>query len=114
MSLMKDGVKSLLTRPEGALEEERFEALVERPGVRIERIVSYGHASPEGFYYDQEEHEWIALLSGEARLGFDDGEALHLRAGDAYEIAAGRRHRVEWTKPGEMTIWLAVFYPAEG
>lgn len=107
-------VKNLLSPPLDALDEEMFERLVERPGIRIERIVSYGHASPEGFYYDQAEHEWIALLSGEARLGFEDGEVIALRPGDSYEIPAGRRHRVEWTKPGEMTVWLAVFYPDGG
>lgn len=104
---------NLLTPPEGALDEELFERLVERRDLRIERIVSYGHASPEGFYYDQDEHEWIALLSGEARLSFDDGEMITLRPGDTYEIVARRRHRVEWTKPGEPTIWLAVFYGGE-
>lgn len=102
---------NLLLPPEGPLDEERFETLAGRGDVRIERIVSLGHASPEGFNYDQEEYEWIMLLTGEARLSFEDGETIALRPGDSYEITAHRRHRVDWTKPGELTIWLAVFYP---
>jgi cupin 2 domain-containing protein len=89
--------------------------LVERLGgvgaVRIERIVSRGHASPDGFWYDQDESEWVVLLSGGAGLRFEDCEdVLALRPGDYVEISAHRRHRVEWTNPDEDTVWLAVFY----
>ncbi|MEN7973494.1 MAG: phosphoribosylaminoimidazole carboxylase, partial [Verrucomicrobiota bacterium] len=40
------------------LSEELFTVLAENAGVKIERIVSDGHASPEGFWYDQEQNEW--------------------------------------------------------
>lgn len=93
------------------LPAELQQTLVDRPGVRIERIVSHGHASPAGFWYDQAEHEWVAVLQGAARLRFEDqAEAVKLRPGDFVNIAAHRRHRVEWTTPDEPTIWLAVFY----
>ncbi|HOD43146.1 MAG TPA: hypothetical protein PKL57_21545, partial [Candidatus Wallbacteria bacterium] len=49
--------------------------------VRIERILSAGQASPEGFWYDQPENEWVLLVQGEARLAFDDGSSLVLKAG---------------------------------
>ena len=90
--------------------EERTEVLLDGPGVRVERIVSRGHASPPGFWYDQAEDEWVLLLAGAARLLFegDDGP-IALRPGDHLNIPAHRRHRVEWTDPDHETVWLAVF-----
>lgn len=70
-----------------------------------------GHASPPGFWYDQPEYEWVAVLAGEAKLRFADREDLiRLGPGDWINIPAHRRHRVEWTRPDAPTIWLAVFY----
>jgi cupin 2 domain-containing protein len=92
------------------LAEELIELLAETRHVRIERIVSTGHASPEGFWYVQEELEWVVLLKGEARLLFEgDDEPITMRAGDHILIPAHRKHRVEWTTPNEPTVWLAVF-----
>ncbi|MCM8613438.1 cupin [Accumulibacter sp.] len=94
---------------------EQFVQLVQRSGLLIERIVSSGQASPPGFWYDQPEAEWVLLLQGEALLRFaDEDEARRLQAGDWLDIAAHRRHRVEWTAPDRLTIWLAVFYGDEG
>ena len=87
------------------------ERILAARGVRIERIVSLGQASPAGFWYDQAEAEWVMLLSGAARLRFaDETEARTLGPGDCVHIAAHRRHRVEWTDPDRPTIWLAVFH----
>ena len=49
---------------------ERFEELLSRSGVRVERIVSTGQASPPGFWYDQDLGEWVVLLSGAAEIQF--------------------------------------------
>jgi cupin 2 domain-containing protein len=92
------------------LPEELTQPLVVTPGLRIERIVSLGHASPEGFWYDQEASEWVLLLEGAARLRFEGEEPIELRPGAFVNIPARRRHRVDWTTPGEPTIWLAVHY----
>lgn len=90
---------------------EITEALLTTPGIRIERIVSLGQASPEGFWYDQAEGEWVVLVAGAARLRFaDEAEPRELVAGDWLGIPPRRRHRVEWTDPDNPTIWLAVFY----
>ena len=90
---------------------ERVDTLLTRPGLRIERIVSRGQASPPGFWYDQGEGEWVVLLAGAARLRFaDETEAHLLRSGDWIDIAPHRRHRVDWTDPATPTVWLAVFY----
>lgn len=88
---------------------EFFETLLAQPGVRIERIVSTGQASPPGFWFEQADAEWVALLQGEALLRFEDEDApRRLTPGDWVTIAARRRHRVEWTPTGTTTIWLAV------
>jgi len=93
--------------------EERFVDLLarSREGVRIERIVSFGQASPAGFWYDQAHGEWVLVLVGEARVRFEDeADARTLRPGDFLNIPAHRRHRVDWTLPGAPTVWLAVHY----
>jgi cupin 2 domain-containing protein len=92
---------------------EQFSDLLKRPGLRIERIVSTGQCSPPDFWYDQADGEWVLLIQGEARLRFaDEAEARHLKTGDFVDIAAHRRHRVEWTPPGKPTIWVAIHYAA--
>ena len=104
-------MKNLLSAVPAEVRDEIVEVLVQGEHVRIERILSRGHRSPEGFWYDQPEHEWVVLLQGAARLRFDDA-VEEMTAGDAVHIEAHRRHRVEWTEPGTLTIWLAVHYPA--
>lgn len=86
--------------------EEHFEGLFTGSDCRVERIVSHGHASPPGFWYDQAEDEWVVLLQGAAELGFDDGGRIALMPGDWVAIPAGCRHCVLSTSPG--TVWLAV------
>jgi cupin 2 domain-containing protein len=89
--------------------DELFTTLLEARGVRIERIVSHGHASPAGFWYDQPQHEWVMVLKGAARLQFEN-ESIEMTPGDFVNIPAHKKHRVEWTTPDEPTIWLAIFY----
>ncbi|MEQ1825058.1 MAG: cupin domain-containing protein [Pirellula sp.] len=91
------------------LPDELFVTLLESNNVRIERIVSHGHASPEGFWYDQDQHEWVIVLQGAARLSIE-GVVNELKPGDFINIPAHRKHWVEWTTPDEPTVWLAVFY----
>lgn len=98
----------LPAHPEAA---ERFDALLARPGLRIERIVSTGQASPPDFWYDQAEAEWVVLLQGAAGLRFvDEAAGRALRPGDWLYVAPHRRHRVEWTAANEVTVWLAVHF----
>src|SRR5262245_61958655 len=90
---------------------ELVETLLTANGFRIERIVSHGHASPEGFWYDTAQNGWFVLLRGAARLRFEgDEKAIKMTPGSFIGIPAHKRHRVEWTTPDEPTIWLAVHY----
>lgn len=89
---------------------ERMEPLLNAQGVRLERILSLGQASPEGFWYEQAEAEWVAVLAGRARLTVAGEPAdRDLGPGDAVFLPAGCRHRVAWTDPGQPTVWLALF-----
>jgi cupin 2 domain-containing protein len=94
------------------LPEELFTTLLRAPGIKIERIVSHGHCSPDGFWYDQDEAEWILVLKGGARSQFED-RVVEMRPGDFLNISAHQKHRVAWTTPDEPTIWLAVHYRDE-
>lgn len=94
---------------------EWMDQLLADASVRVERIVSTGQASPPGFWYDQELAEWVVLLSGAAELQFEDEAApRRLGPGDWINIAAHRRHRVNWTDPAQPSVWLAIHYPAGG
>jgi cupin 2 domain-containing protein len=104
-------VKNLFDGIGGVLPEEKIDNLLETQTVRVERIVSRGHASPPDFWYDQEEEEWVLLLQGSAGLLFSGREdVVILHPGDSLLIPSHVRHRVEWTDPALDTIWLAVFF----
>ena len=92
------------------LPEEVEHCLLGCEGIRIERIVSAGQASPEGFWYDQDEHEWVLLLAGSAGLDIEGEGVRTLKAGDFVLLPAHQRHRVAWTDVSVKTVWLAVFF----
>lgn len=108
---MTPSISNLYRDLPNALASEQCVELLSRPGLRIERIVSIGHASPPGFWYDQAQGEWLIVLSGEATLAFEDEPAPRLlMPGDIVDIAPHRRHRVIATHASVPTIWLAVHY----
>ena len=92
------------------LPEELFTTLLTTPGVKIERIVSRGHATAHGTWYDQETHEWVLVLQGRSMLQFENEDPIPLGPGDHLNIPAHCRHRVTWTDPDQTTVWLAVHY----
>ena len=88
-------------------EDEAFEDLLVRPGIRLKRIVSTGQSTPPGQWLQEEEDEWVLLLSGSAGLTLEGEPALTLKPGDHLLIPAHRRHRLDWTALDEPTVWLA-------
>jgi cupin 2 domain-containing protein len=93
------------------LSDEQTVELLAATNVRIERIVSTGHASAPDQWYDQDQAEWVLLLSGSAGLIFEgDAEPLRLELGSYVHIPAHARHRVAWTDPVMPTVWLAIHY----
>ncbi len=92
------------------LDHEMFDELLNDKNIRIERIISLGHVSPESGWYDQECNEWVIVLEGSGTILFEDGREITLARGDYVNIPAHVRHRVARTDPGAATIWLAVHY----
>jgi cupin 2 domain-containing protein len=102
---------NLFARIPEQLADELCETLLAVPGLRLERIISAGQATPAGQWYDQETHEWVVLLRGAAGLVFEgELEIIVLHPGDYMHIPAHRRHRVAWTDPQGQTVWLALHY----
>jgi cupin 2 domain-containing protein len=91
------------------LPKELVQTLIRAADMRIERIISHGHSSPTDFWYEQPQHEWVIVLKGAATLQFEDG-MVEMKVGDFINIAAFRKHRVDWTTPDEPTVWLGVRY----
>jgi cupin 2 domain-containing protein len=102
---------NLFTDIPSVLPQELVTTLLSAKHVRIERIVSPpGHSSPPGFWYDQDQPEWVVVLRGAAKLRFEDeAQPITLGVGDSLLIPAHRKHRVEWTMSFVSTVWLAVF-----
>lgn len=99
---------NLFELPERNWDDEFIEALNPGRRLRIERIVSKGHVSPAGYWYEQERDEWVLLLQGHAILEWKDGRKKELNSGDWLLIPALEQHRVEWTSVEPPCIWLAV------
>lgn len=92
------------------LHEELFKNIISKDSLKIERIISKGHISPNSGWYDQENDEWVIVLQGEAVLSFENKEEVRLKAGDYINIPAHTKHKVSWTLPEKETIWLVIHY----
>ncbi len=104
-------LKNLLADIPASLPQEFVQKLLRTGAVWIERIVSQGHRSPDGFWYDQKENEFVVLIAGAARLAFEGpAELIEMVPGSFVNIPAHRRHRVEWTDQGQVSVWLVVYY----
>jgi len=108
MSITK---KNLFADIPDDLKDELIETILQTSNFRIERIVSQGHRSKEGFWYDQSDNELVIILKGNATLRFENKDQLiDMKPGDYLHIEKHVRHRVESTNPEQETIWLAVYY----
>jgi cupin 2 domain-containing protein len=108
---MTIAIENIFAAAAGHAPNEQISTLLATTHMRLERIVSHAHASPEGKWYDQDWDEWVIVLKGSAGLLFE-GESTPrvLGPGDYLVIPAHLRHRVAWTDAGEPTVWLAVHY----
>ncbi|WP_394151234.1 cupin domain-containing protein [Vibrio maritimus] len=101
---------NLFTNIPNQLPDELFEDIVKTSNIRVERILSDGHSTPDGEWFDQAENEWVAVLQGQGVLEYEDGQTITLDVGDYVNIPAHVKHRVKSTASGATTIWLAIFY----
>ena len=95
--------------PKGSADEV-FEVLARGQDVKIERIISKGHTSPEEGWYDQDQAEWVMVIDGAAELTFEPDQTRRLNKGDHILIPPHQKHKVSWTDPTKETVWLAVFF----
>lgn len=103
-------IQNLLGEAHSPGGKEFFETLFNAGNVKIERIVSRGHTTPDGEYYDQDWNEWVAVIKGTAVLKLiDPDEVVNLKEGDCFFLPAHRKHRVEYTDISG-TIWLAFHF----
>lgn len=103
--------RSLFDNIHSSLPDEVFETLCSSDTVKIERIISRGHSSPEGFWYDQTKNEFVLVVQGSARVRIrGEKNSIVVATGEYLNIRAHVKHRVEWTDPDIDTIWLAVHY----
>ena len=104
-------IRNLLADLPSETAEEAFSDLVVGDNFRLVRIVSNGQATPEGEWYDQDDHEWVLLLRGAAGLLFEgEDQPRILNPGDFVHIPPHQRHRVAWTDTEQPTIWLALHH----
>ena len=104
-------IKNIFSDIQKHVPDEILENILQTDQFKIERIISRGHSTADGKWYDQDKNEWVMVLKGSAGLLFEGNDkAVIMKTGDYINIPAHRKHRVEWTEPEEETIWLAIHY----
>ena len=107
-------IKNIFSDIPDILSDELFEAIIPRNTFRLERIVSRGHSTLKGQWYDQEEDEWVILLKGNAGIAIEgEDDMVVLNPGDYIYLPAHVRHRVEWTDPKTDNVWLAIHFESD-
>jgi cupin 2 domain-containing protein len=101
-------VPNLFDLPHPRPDREYVQTIQDTPNTTIERIISWGHTTPDGEWYDQDRDEWVVLLQGHATLIYSDGGKTHLQSGDYLLLPAHCRHRVTATSTDPPCIWLAI------
>lgn len=102
--------KNIFSNIPVSLPEEIFEDIVSTENCKIKRIISKGHNTPKGKWYNQDKNEWVIVLKGYAELLFEgrNNQIVKMKEGDYINIPAHIKHRVE--KTDKETVWLTVFY----
>lgn len=101
-------IKNIFGNVPKGLGEEFFENIISTKNMKVERIISQGHTTPIGEWYDQDKNEFVLVLKGSAELLFEKGQVIKMGEGDYIIIPAHVKHRVE--KTDEETVWLTIFY----
>lgn len=89
---------------------ETFDNLFSNDKLMIERIISHKSLIPSDLWYDQSNNEWVILISGEAKIEFENNEQIELFAGDYIFIPAHTKHRVTYTSASPKCVWLGIHF----
>ncbi len=104
-------IENMFSQIPNDLTDEIFQEIISNENFRVERIISKGQRSPDGFWYDQDQSEWVILLKGYAEIQFEGyTESIRLYPGDYLNIPAHKKHRIEKTDKDNVSVWLAIFY----
>ena len=103
-------IKNIFDTIPEVITREICEPLINTNALKIERIISKGHVSPQTGWYDQDKNEWVIVLKGAATLLFENNSSVQMKTGDYINIPAHKKHKVEWTDPETETVWLTVHY----
>ncbi|HDQ15649.1 MAG TPA: cupin domain-containing protein, partial [Bacteroidetes bacterium] len=82
--------------------------IIEKNDFRIERIVSNGFSSSEGYWYNQNFDEIVFLLQGNAVIEFENAKTIEMKNGDYLAIPKHKKHRVKNLSKEPNCIWLAI------
>ena len=105
---MSKDIINLLDSIPVSSQKEIFETLIKNDTIKIERIVSYGQITPQNYWYNQTQNEFVLIVSGAAKIKYDNGTIYHLKENDLLNIPAFQKHQVIYTN--NPTVWLAIFY----
>lgn len=100
-------MNNIFSMPKLPLTEELVQDLLNQGNMRVERIVSSGQTTD---WLDQEQHEWVVLLTGQATIAYQDGRLLELCAGDYVYLPPHEIHRVAYTSTEPACVWLCFFW----
>lgn len=89
--------------------EEYTETMLSGDNWRLERIISRGHVSPEGFWYEQNEDEWGRGAPRRGRNHVGRRNEMHVKKRRKRAYSAKCRHRVSRTSENPECIWLCFF-----
>ena len=103
----KNNILNLLENIPNSSKNEIFETIITNDNIKIERIISYGQTTPEDFWYDQNENEFVVVLKGKAIIKYDNNKVFKLKEGDSLFIPSKQKHKVIYTS--NPTIWLSIF-----
>ena len=101
-----DKILNLLSIPNQS-DSEIFETIFKNKNMRVERIISYGQSTPDDFWYDQDEDEFVVVLEGFAKILYDINEIYELKKDESLLIPSHQKHKVIYTT--NPTIWLCIF-----
>ena len=105
---MSKDIINLLDSIPVSSQKEIFETLIKNDTIKIERIVSYGQITPQNYWYNQTQDEFVLIVSGAAKIKYDNETIYHLKENDSLNIPAFQKHQVIYTN--NPTVWLAIFY----